>query len=174
MDLTKLYNLTTPELRAEAERLGVRDTYALSRAQLIHAIRNQTGELPPEGIFGRVLGFAKWALQTTAPPAQQETPPETKHFPHPSEPPSESPSPMNTTSSTPPARAPAGVFSVAPAAFEEPLPTRTMARILADQGHFRRSLAIYANLLRDTPNDPELRGEADAVRSQSQSTRSRL
>ncbi len=28
MDLTRLYNLTTPELREEAERLGVDDTYA--------------------------------------------------------------------------------------------------------------------------------------------------
>ena len=41
MDLTRLYNLTTPELRAEAERLGVSDTYAMSRGQLIHAIRDR-------------------------------------------------------------------------------------------------------------------------------------
>ena len=41
MDLTRLYNLTTPELREEAERMGVGDTYAMSRGQLIHAIRNR-------------------------------------------------------------------------------------------------------------------------------------
>lgn len=171
MDLTKLYNLTTSELRAEAERLGANDTYALSRAQLIHTIREQVGAPPPEGFLGRVLGLAKWALQTTAPPEQHEEPRQTKHFVRPSETPSESPPPMKASSSTPPVRAPVGVFSLAPSAFEEPLPTRTMARILADQGHYKRSLAIYSNLLRDRPNDPELRGEADAVRSQSRARR---
>ncbi len=172
MDLTKLYNLTTPELRAEAERLGVTDTYALSRAQLIHAIRDRLGGSPPEGFLGRVLGFAKWALHTTAPPRQHGEEHSTKHFARPSEAPSQSPPDAKTPRSTSPARAPVGVFSVPPSAFEEPLPTRTMARILADQGHYKRSLAIYANLLRDRPNDPELRGEADAVRSQSRARRS--
>jgi hypothetical protein len=68
MDLTRLYNLTTPELREEAERLGVNDTYAMSRGQLIHAIRNRVDGPPSEGFFGKVLGFAKWALHA----AQEE------------------------------------------------------------------------------------------------------
>ncbi|MGB5694888.1 MAG: hypothetical protein WBM46_04485, partial [Polyangiales bacterium] len=73
MDLTRLYNLTTPELRDEAERLGVNDTYAMSRGQLIHAIRERTGGSPPsEGLLGKVIGFAKWALQTTAAAALEE------------------------------------------------------------------------------------------------------
>ena len=63
MDLTRLYNLTTPELRDEAERLGVTDTYAMSRGQLIHAIRNKAGSPQPEGLLGKVFGFARWALQ---------------------------------------------------------------------------------------------------------------
>ena len=63
MDLTRLYNLTTPELREEAERLGVGDTYAMSRGQLIHAIRGQAGGQATEGFFGKVMGFAKWALK---------------------------------------------------------------------------------------------------------------
>lgn len=49
--------------------------------------------------------------------------------------------------------------------FEEPFPTRTMARILAEQGHFKRSLAIYASLLREEPGDGELCAEADEVRA---------
>ena len=65
MDLTRLYNFTTPELREEAERLGVRDTYALSRGQLIQAIRDHLE--PPtakkRGLFGTVVGLAKWAVQ---------------------------------------------------------------------------------------------------------------
>ena len=63
MDLTRLYNLTTPELREEAERLGVADTYAMSRGQLIHAIRDKSGASQSEGLLGKVFGFAKWALQ---------------------------------------------------------------------------------------------------------------
>jgi hypothetical protein len=55
--------------------------------------------------------------------------------------------------------------------FEEPFPTRTMARILADQGHFKRSLAIYAALLRGEPRNPELRAEADEVRARSRARR---
>lgn len=203
MDLTKLYNLTTPELRAEAERLGVSDTYALSRAQLIHAVRNRVGGPPPEGFLGRALGFAKWALRTTAAPAQEPSdaeaedesagnevversdnePREAKHLARPSDAPSGAPpsttssvSPVSSPppkmpSSTPLSRAPTGVFSGAGSTFEEPFPTRTMARILASQGHYKRSLAIYANLLRDEPDNPELRGEADAVRSQSRARR---
>ena len=200
MDLTKLYNLTTPELRAEAERLGVNDTYALSRAQLIHTIRNRVGGPPPEGLLGRVLGFAKWALQTTAAvpaepskdAAEEDAERGTKHFERPSDAPESAPaarplfipsSPPGSVSVPMPASvpvpapapgsvpAPAGVFSGTRSKFEEPFPTRTMARILANQGHYKRSLAIYANLLRDTPNDPELRGEADAVRSQSRARR---
>jgi hypothetical protein len=150
----------------------VNDTYALSRAQLIHTIRDRVGGPPPEGLLGRVLGFAKWALQSTTPPAQDEEPNPPKHVERASDAPSESPSPSKRPTSSLPARAPVGVFSVAPAPFEEPLPTRTMARILADQGHYKRSLAIYANLLREQPDDSELRGEADAVRSQSRARRS--
>ena len=58
--------------------------------------------------------------------------------------------------------------------FEEPFPTRTMARILADQGHFKRALAIYAALLRNEPSDTELRAEAAEVRTRSHVRRSQV
>ena len=65
MDLTRLYNFTTTELREEAERLGIGDTYAMSRGQLLQAIRDHLE--PPtarkKGLFGKVVGFAKWAVQ---------------------------------------------------------------------------------------------------------------
>ncbi len=240
MDLTTLYNLTTPELRSEAERLGVTDTYALSRAQLIHAIRSRAGSPEPEGLFGRVIGFAKWALQTTASPeprtsqepsedqTRPETPAPAASEPEPSarepqpervarrepspgsaasprdepaastaattsesapaakkatSPPTSATAPSGAsktahapasapTSSTPPARAPAGVFSGPTATFEEPFPTRTMARILAEQGHYKRSLAIYTSLIRSKPDDSELEAEAAEVRSRSRQRRS--
>jgi hypothetical protein len=64
-----------------------------------------------------------------------------------------------------------GVFSKSVGMFEEPFPTLTMARILAEQGHFKRALAIYAGLLRDEPRDRELSAEADDVRARSRARR---
>jgi len=232
MDLNRLYNLTTPELRTEAERLGVRDTYAMSRGQLIHAIRSRAGESQPEGLLGKVLGFAKWAIQTTAAVAPRPEDEEATRFKRPSEvpvptvppepasgtwtapetksgtapasetaPAPETASAPETKSGTAPAsetasgpasafgseeseevsgpsgsssRPPAGVFSRSASSFEEPFPTRTMARILAEQGHFKRALAIYAKLLGDEPEDRELSVEAEEVRARSRARRTEL
>ena len=202
MDLTRLYNLTTPELREEAERMDVRDTYAMSRGQLIHAIRNQGSEQQQEGFLGKVFGFAKWALQAAQEEPRKDVasqpPPsddEAKRFTRPSEEPGTESVPVSASvsasvpvpvvgsatgstdqaSSTddtgPPSRPPAGVFSKSAGMFEEPFPTRTMARILAEQGHFKRSLAIYAGLLRNTPGDRELSAEAADVRVRSRARR---
>ncbi|HSN84982.1 MAG TPA: hypothetical protein VLS88_20555 [Polyangiales bacterium] len=236
MDLTRLYNLTTPELRDEAERLGVSDTYAMSRGQLIQAIRNQQSGSQPEGVLGKVLGFAKWALQTAAaatPRSEEEqdtrvrrssevvvprvgSEPEAAAGPSSGSPramgaesaPSAKPdsssaaatatvvednmepetAPLSSWEPTPhpgpeseeggltasSSRPPAGVFSRSAGTFEEPFPTRTMARILAEQGHFKRSLAIYGKLLRDQPEDAELSAEAEEVRMRSRARRSEL
>ena len=81
-------------------------------------------------------------------------------------------SPAGETDTGPPSRPPVGVFSNSASLFEEPFPTRTMARILAEQGHYKRSLAIYARLLQKEPADRELSDEADAVRAQARARRS--
>ncbi len=249
MDLTRLYNLTTRELRDEAERLGVDDTYAMSRGQLIHAIRNRAGGPDSEGLLGKVLGFAKWALQAAqeeprraaasrppqgrAPASVSQAPEQgkAKRFGRPAEAPLPSvgresasapmpasepvpvpasvpepvsasvpasvpasePGPVSASASAadpdagttsrsdsepeleaasgPPSRPPVGVFSKTASMFDEPFPTLTMARILAEQGHFKRSLAIYASLLRDEPGNRELSAEADGIRAQSRARR---
>ena len=216
MDLTRLYNFTTPELRDEAERLGVRDTYAMSRGQLIQAIREHVE--PPttrkRGLFGKVVGFAKWAVQAAAETeagtgsgagpdtgiddrdaedrrteteshdAGTDTATEHGHAigagtetgtgsetgtgtgTGPEAPPSRDPAPAGSS------RPPAGVFANNGGLFEEPIPTRTMARILAEQGHFKRSLAIYARLLDEQPDDGELVSEVEAVREEAKARRS--
>lgn len=179
MDLMRLYNLTTPQLRAEAQELGVSDTEALSRAQLIQAIKVRVGATPPDGFLSRVWGFAKWALQTTANPDQvtQEMPPRAADPPTP--PPAAAPTPAaastsgGVTAHSASSGPPRGVFSSpgGSASYDEPFPTRTMARILAEQGHYKRALAIYATLLRDQPADAELRQEAEEVRSRSRARR---
>ncbi|MBW2160973.1 MAG: hypothetical protein JRH14_13600 [Deltaproteobacteria bacterium] len=201
MDLTRLYNLTTPELREEAERIGVGDTYAMSRGQLIHSIRNKaSGGQPAEGLLNKVLGFAKWALKA----AQEEPRKEGASVPASASVPVSAPASVpasvpvsapasvpasepgsgaafgaatesenaSSTSSGPPSRPPAGVFSKSAGMFEEPFPTLTMARILAEQGHFKRSLAIYAGLLRSEPEDRELSAEVKEVRARSRARRS--
>lgn len=42
---------------------------------------------------------------------------------------------------------------------QEPIATRTMARLLAAQGHPRRAMAIYKKLLREQPGDASLEEE---------------
>ena len=191
MDLTRLYNLTTPELREEAERLGVTETYAMSRGQLIHAIRGKADAPQEEGFLGKVFGFAKWALQAAGETSSGRT-----AAPEPASEPESASAPASASASAtesvpasatesgtesesesgidsgPPSRPPAGVFSRSAGLFEEPFPTRTMARILAEQGHFKRSLAIYARLVDEEPDDGELAAEAKAVRAQARARRS--
>ena len=205
MDLTRLYNLTTPELREEAERLGVADTYAMSRGQLIHAIRDRAGTSRNDGFLGKVFGFAKWALQAAGETSSGGGAPEAEPVsgaaavsgaaPESASAPESAPAAVSAAAPAavavpvaasgsvpveeatehvtgPPSRPPAGVFSSSAGLFEEPFPTRTMARILADQGHYKRSLAIYARLLHEEPSDGELCAEAEAVRKEARARRS--
>lgn len=173
MDMTRLYNLTTPELRAEAMRLNVAGTSDMTRAQLIEAIRDHArpAAAPKKGFLGRVMGIAKWAA-SAATDANPSGPGAAHPAPAPPEPPLSPSSPVPEKAAAEPAKAtsrtPAGVFGglaphrrqSTPPGFEEPFPTRTMARILAEQGHYRRALAIYARLIDEHPGDQELRNEA--------------
>jgi len=47
---------------------------------------------------------------------------------------------------------------------EEPIRTRSMARLLAGQGHRARALKIYEALLAADSSDESLRAEAEALR----------
>ena len=187
MDLSRLYQLTTDELRGTANRLGVTDAQGLSRAQLISAIRQrapQPTSSKPRGIFGRVVGIAKMALQSIPLDPGPPTPPTSRKKTWSSAPPpkttdtepSDTPPPAADLSTSPSESAdpPVGTFSPTisrpsrPAALpNEPIITKTMARILADQGHFKRSLAMYGTLMREKPFDESLQAEATKVRAQS-------
>lgn len=48
----------------------------------------------------------------------------------------------------------------------EPIRTRTMARLLADQGERERALSIYEHLIAEGSDDAELLAEARALRGQ--------
>jgi hypothetical protein len=51
-----------------------------------------------------------------------------------------------------------------PVTCDEPIRTRSMARLLASQGHHQRALSIYAVLLRANGSDAALQAEAAALR----------
>jgi hypothetical protein len=86
--------------------------------------------------------------------------------------PAVTPPPAPTSASAPPPppvaaaapRAPEGQSDVVSAA-DEPIRTRSMARLLASQGHPARALAIYDWLLAANASDDSLRAEAEALRS---------
>jgi hypothetical protein len=72
------------------------------------------------------------------------------------------------------ARQPAPVLAPAPtledaaaSPQQEPIRTRTMARLLAAQGYRARALAIYQALIAENPADTELHAEAERVHAQS-------
>jgi hypothetical protein len=64
----------------------------------------------------------------------------------------------------PPVPAAVTVEPAAPPVCDEPIRTRSMAKLLAAQGHAQRALAIYAYLLAQNGNDPALQAEAAALR----------
>jgi hypothetical protein len=60
----------------------------------------------------------------------------------------------------------ARVAPPAPQQCKEPIRTRTMAQLLARQGHRQRALSIYDFLIAADPSDAELVAEAAALRSE--------
>ncbi len=75
------------------------------------------------------------------------------------------PQPAETLTTQPPAGAAARRSGPTTRTFvEEPIRTRSMARLLAAQGHRERALAIYEELLGQNSEDPGLRDEAAAMR----------
>lgn len=64
-----------------------------------------------------------------------------------------------------PAPAPMAKPPAPPATCQEPIRTRTMAKLLASQGHPERALSIYDYLLARPGADNTLRAEAEALRS---------
>jgi hypothetical protein len=74
------------------------------------------------------------------------------------------PVPAVAVAPPPAAPAPRSASSDDDEVYEEPIRTRSMARLLAGQGHRARALAIYDALLAVDASDASLRAEADALR----------
>lgn len=159
--MKKLERWTRQELEAEARRLGARGARALSRSDLLRVIVRR---LKSVGAWkeraARWAGRApamRWASRAWA---GRERAPEVREEPQPApadpEPEAEAPQMPQ-----PPAREPVST---------EPIRTRSMARLLAAQGHRERALEVYEDLLREQPGDASLRHEAAALRIEPEST----
>jgi hypothetical protein len=79
------------------------------------------------------------------------------------DPPAPAPSPGPESAATVPPPAAGAPVAEAPEC-DEPIRTRSMARLLASQGYPERALAIYAYLLAKDATDPTLEAEAAALR----------
>jgi hypothetical protein len=148
--LEELEEWTRRELEQLARRLGVGGTNELTRSQLVNAIERRRTESEKPGLFRRVISFAR---SLTAPPP----------------PPRE---PRRKAEAQAGARLPSEAGPPATdAAPDEPIRTRTLARLLSSQGHHQRALAIYRELVRATPGDVELGAEAEACAVRARETK---
>lgn len=186
MDLSRM---TRSELEREAMRRGVRDARQMSREALIAAIEERRGG----GRRRRALGVAKALLGAAVDAARSRVPEGVTRRLLDTLAPRLGPGPaVMTHGAPPPAPAvPADRAQPKPVAADarpaarrasrdtiedaehEPIPTRTMARLLADQSHYQRALAIYGRLIEKRPDDRDLRREADAVRERARASRTR-
>jgi hypothetical protein len=179
VDLKSLYEWTRGQLEAEAEKRGIKGFSSLTRLELIRALmaqgltagqqavrmaqnalssalsaavirfprqlealKNLSRRLPASGQASRPRAFSQTANDSFKTVRLEVTAPINN-----------SGDEVNPT--------------VAPTArtfIEEPIRTRSMARLLAAQGHRDRACAIYDELLEKIPSDAQLQSEAESVR----------
>jgi hypothetical protein len=163
-----------PSQRVGAEPAGTsldaisgKSTERPSTARPKRAVRNSKSE----ALRAR-LGAAKAALAEAQAKRAAEPPPATPADDTKREIPtaasgsgSSAPSAAEAISGIPQNQQPA-VPATSEAAEAEPIRTLTIARLLARQGYFERSLSIYDQLLSENAGDTDLRAEADRVRAQ--------
>lgn len=184
MDLKGIESWDRAKLEAEARRIGVWAPHRKDSADLIQRIRmHHTAPLRRAGRFlKRAAKFAR-SLRPALPVPEAPSPaPKTKPAaptPEPASAPRTDAKASAPAEKSPPSKAPASgeTARLAPkkiiadatlveddeGAMQEPIATRTMARLLAAQGHPRRALAIYKKLLREQPGDASLEEEAAAL-----------
>ena len=177
MDLNGIEAWDRAKLEAEARQIGVWAPHRKESEELIRRIRaHHTAPLRRAGRFlKRAANFAL-SLRPALPATASETPPPPPSAKPPPEP--KPPSKPAASTAPEPSDAPAAgqTARLAPKKIiadatlvedegdaQEPIATRTMARLLADQGHPRRALAIYEKLLREKPGDASLEEEAAAL-----------
>jgi hypothetical protein len=160
MDLSLLDHLSDRALREEAERRGL-SVEGMERGEIVRAIRAHEGSamtVPP--------GYGPEAHGDTLPPARAKT---------------EIKGPVGAAraildrvvsiarnaipprKSEPPASAPRKSDPPPVPGEDEPIRTRSMARVLEEQGHYDRALAIVRDLAHARPHDVELTSWLEAL-----------
>ncbi|MEM6956387.1 MAG: hypothetical protein AAF411_18120 [Myxococcota bacterium] len=157
-ELARLEEWNRSDLEAEARRIGLWAPHRKATDELIRKIRAHHNA--PFRRAGRLLRrAANLALELAAPalPAEAEVKAAAPEpAPRSAEPKAEeTPAPKRVSARARPV-ADAELVDEGPSLKDEPMPTRTMAKLLADQGHAQRALAIYRRLLRDAPGDEGL------------------
>lgn len=191
MDVSRLNEWSREAIEAEARRIGVRAPDRLSHRELIDRIRAHHAKplRRARRAFGKVMRFARSltrepALEADVEPraserrtsetptsssARETAPSESRPEEHPTRSSAEvggssrAATPATTSGAKLAAPTDAELVEIDAAIAEEPIPTRTMARLLAGQGHGRRAAAIYRKLMHQAPHDEELAHEAAQV-----------
>ena len=185
MDLKSIYQWTRAQLEAEAKKRGIEDYRSLTRVQLI-------GELVAGGLTvgQEAMRLAQSALSAALSSAVIRLPRQlealrslSRRLPAAGWQPIDrrrlSARPYNSYAGSRAKSVQAEMTAAAPECdqdrdressptttvfCEEPIRTRSIARLLAAQGHRERACAIYDKLLEKVPSDHHLRNEAEAVR----------
>ncbi len=165
-----LEGLSRSELEREAQRRGVLGAAGMTREQLVAAVRAHNGRW---GRRARALGVARAVMGrvvTMAAGALPETPRRILASLAPRLATGEPSSSMgDVTVHTPAPRSPTPAPPRPPNG--EPIRTRTMARLLAEQGYLARALTIYGALERAHPHDADLRAEVERTREAAKTRR---
>lgn len=180
MDLKSLYEWTRGQLEAEAEKRGIKGFRSLTRHELISALMTQgvTAGQQAVRLAQNALSAALNSAVTRFPRQFGALKTLTRRLPasgHASRPhvfsPNANDSPMTARLEIPAPIPPNPGGEVNPPVtasmrtfIEEPIRTRSMARLLAAQGHRERACAIYDELLKKIPTDAQLQSEAESVR----------
>lgn len=179
MDLKRISAATRDELEDEARRRGIDVGDGVERDELesqilAHEKRSAGGVVDAaRSLLGRVVDMALGARRpedrppppSATPPRRASTPPAAPSSPPVAAAPTPSPAPAPTPTAEPASEAATQSPMSAEPASTEPIRTRTMARLLAEQGHPARARAIYDELLASDPKDDELRAERDTLTS---------
>jgi hypothetical protein len=142
--------------------MGVTDDSGGRRALLLRRVRQAAkvggSALRMAGSVARSLLDRATAGDPPAPPRPipREPAPPTEPAPAPVEPSGEVAATPRHLTPVPPPGTP-----------DEPIRTRTLARLLAQQGHRQRALAMYEALLAEVPEDDDLRAERDELKASS-------
>ncbi len=179
MDLTRFEFWKRDALEKTARELGIRDPEYMTRRTLLKSIRDQLrGPRGPlrkaaKSMVSRIAGLARAFTGDEPQPAETDGEPTIREEPsavvlpaaeEPVEPFERVVSKELVNTEAPPrSDSETPTHAEKPVHAKEPVETRTLARILREQGHHQRALSMYRRLLLEHEDDPELKHWVDRL-----------